>query len=101
MFATKQLFFPATKSLLADTSFTGDAPDFYGGQKVNQLFADVSDTVSTSFQWPPFLDQVATDWTETVGKSLAAKSDTVAALGAWQKRITTSAKSQGFTVKGA
>ncbi|MGI5452781.1 ABC transporter substrate-binding protein [Streptomyces sp. CA-249302] len=99
MFATKQFFFPATKSLLADASFTGEAPDFYGGQKVNQVFADISGTVSTSFQWPPFLDQAATDWTETVGKSLADKSDTVAALGSWQSRLTSYAKKQGFTVK--
>ncbi|MGP4089816.1 ABC transporter substrate-binding protein [Streptomyces sp. KR55] len=101
MFATKQFFFPATKALLADASFTGSAPAFYGGQKVNQIFADISDTVSPEFQWPPFLDQAATDWTETVGKSLAAKSDTVAALGTWQSRLTTYAKKQGFTVKGA
>jgi multiple sugar transport system substrate-binding protein len=101
MFATEQFFFPATRALLADASFTGDAPAFYGGQKVNQVFADVSDTVSTSFQWPPFLDQAATDWTETVGKSLAGRSDTVAALGTWQSRLTTYAKKQGFTVKGA
>ncbi|WP_405876907.1 ABC transporter substrate-binding protein [Streptomyces sp. NBC_00005] len=101
LFATKQFFFPATKALLTDASFTGDAPSFYGGQKVNQVFADISDTVTPSFQWPPFLDQAATDWTETVGKSLADKSDTVAALGTWQSRMTAYAKNQGFTVKGA
>ncbi|WP_128429745.1 ABC transporter substrate-binding protein [Streptomyces cyaneus] len=101
MFATEQFFFPATKSLLADPSFTGDAPAFYGGQKVNQIFADISDTVPTSFQWPPFLDQAAKDWTETVGKSLADQADTVAALGTWQSRLTAYAKNQGFTVKGA
>ena len=101
MFATKQFFFPATKAMLADADFADDAPAFYGGQKVNQVFAGISDTVSPSFQWPPFLDQVATDWTETVGKSLADRSDTTAALGTWQSRITTYAKNQGFTVKGA
>ncbi|MEU0946813.1 extracellular solute-binding protein [Streptomyces canus] len=101
MFATKQFFFPATKALLTDASFTGEAPAFYGGQKVNQVFADIGDTVSPSFQWPPFLDQAATDWTETVGKSLADKSDTTAALGQWQSRLTTYAKKQGFTLKGA
>ena len=58
------------------------------------------DTVNPAFQWPPFLDRAATDWTETVGKSLADRSDTVRALGAWQSRITTFAKGQGFTVKG-
>ncbi|MFF7052304.1 ABC transporter substrate-binding protein [Streptomyces griseorubiginosus] len=98
LFATEQFFFPATKALLGDASFTGDAPSFYGGQKVNQVFADISSTVSPSFQWPPFLDQAATDWTETVGKSLADRTDTARALGAWQTRLTTYAKNQGFTV---
>jgi multiple sugar transport system substrate-binding protein len=100
LFATEQFFFPATKALLADPGFVGDAPSFYGGQKVNQVFADVGGTVNTSFQWPPFLDQVVTDWNETVGKSLADRTDTVTALGQWQSRITTYAKSQGFSVKG-
>ena len=49
---------------------------------------------------PPFLDQVVTDWTETVGKSLADKTDSVAALDQWQSRITAFAKNQGFTVGG-
>ncbi|WP_330287108.1 ABC transporter substrate-binding protein [Streptomyces sp. NBC_00576] len=101
MFATKQFFFPATKALLADASYIGDTPAFYGGQKVNEVFAGISAQVDPAFQWPPFLDQVATDWTETVGRSLARKTDTVAALGGWQTRITTFAKSQGFTVKAA
>ncbi|MER7728098.1 extracellular solute-binding protein [Streptomyces sp. NPDC096323] len=100
MFAETQSFFPATKALLADPGFTGDTPSFYGGQKVNEVFADISTTVASSFQWPPFLDQAATDWTETVGKSLANRSGTERALGTWQSRLTTYAKNQGFTVKG-
>ena len=98
MFATEQSLFPATNALLLDDSFTGATPSFYGGQKVNQLFAGISDTVGTEFQWPPFLDQAATDWTKTVGKSLAGKTDTPAALDAWQKQLTAYAKNQGFTV---
>ncbi|MET7451626.1 extracellular solute-binding protein [Streptomyces sp. NPDC005574] len=101
MFATEQFFFPATKALLTNADFVSDAPSFYGGQKVNQVFADVSSTVNSTFQWPPFLDQVATDWTETVGKSLADRTDTLRALGAWQTRLTTYAKKQGFTVRTA
>ncbi|GFJ93431.1 hypothetical protein Prum_070730 [Phytohabitans rumicis] len=79
----------------------GDAPAFYGGQKVNQVFADINSTINLSFQWPPFLDRAVTDWTETVGKSLADKSDTVVALDQWQTRLTTFAKSQGFTVQAS
>jgi multiple sugar transport system substrate-binding protein len=97
-FATEQFLFPATKALLADPSFTQQKPEFYGGQTVNQVFSDISQTVNTEFQWPPFLDQAVTDWNETVGKSFADKSDTNAALDQWQQRITEYAKNQGFKV---
>jgi multiple sugar transport system substrate-binding protein len=98
MFATKQFLFPAIKSLLADPAFAQQKPAFYGGQTVNQVFSEISDTVDTKFQWPPFLDQAVNDWDETVGKSLADKGDASAALDEWQSRITTYAKNQGFTV---
>jgi multiple sugar transport system substrate-binding protein len=97
-FATEQFLFPATKALLADSSFTQLKPEFYGGQTVNQVFADISETVDTQFQWPPFLDQAVNDWDETVGKSFADKSDPDAALDQWQERVTTYAKNQGFKV---
>ncbi|MEV6494298.1 sugar ABC transporter substrate-binding protein [Actinoplanes sp. NPDC051633] len=97
-FATEQFLFPATKALLADPSFTGQKPEFYGGQTVNQVFSDVSDTVDTQFQWPPFLDQAVNDWDETVGKSFADKTDTGAALDQWQTRVSDYAKNQGFKV---
>jgi len=98
MFATQQFLFPATKALLADPSFTQQKSAFYGGQTVNQVFSDISQTVDTQFQWPPFLDQAVNDWDETVGKSFADKSDTNAALDQWQQRVTEYAKNQGFNV---
>jgi multiple sugar transport system substrate-binding protein len=98
MFATQQFLFPATKALLEDPEFTQQKPEFYGGQTVNQTFSDISDTVDTQFQWPPFLDQAVNDWDETVGKSFADKTDTGAALDQWQTRITDYAKNQGFKV---
>jgi len=99
LFATKQFLFPATKALLAEPAYVGDTPAFYGGQKVNELFAGISSTVNTTFQWPPFLDRVEADFKETVGKSLTDKADAVTALDQWQTRITTFAKGQGFTVQ--
>jgi multiple sugar transport system substrate-binding protein len=96
--ATKQFLFPPTKALLSDPAFTDDKPAFYGGQQVNQVFAGISGTVPSGFAWPPFLDQTDTDWNETVGKSIADRGDPAAALDQWQSRVTTYAKSQGFTV---
>lgn len=66
---------------------------------MNKLFAEISGTVNASFEWPPFLDRVVTDWAETVGKSLADKTDAVTALEQLQTRATTFAESQGFTVQ--
>ncbi len=100
MFNTEQSFFPATKALLSDSAFTEQKPAFYGGQTVNKLFSDISSTVNADFQWPPFLDESVKDWTETVGKALADKSDVAAAADQWQSRLVSYAKSQGFTVQG-
>ncbi|MBT2225108.1 ABC transporter substrate-binding protein [Nonomuraea sp. NEAU-A123] len=99
MMATQQFLFPPTKALLADPEFVGQKPEFYGGQAVNKEFAAISGTVSTDFQWPPFLDQVVSDWDETVGKALGDKGDVTAALGQWQSRTTTYATNQGFKVE--
>jgi multiple sugar transport system substrate-binding protein len=99
MMATEQFLFPATKALLADPAFAQQKPEFYGGQTVNQTFAEISETVDTQFQWPPFLDQAFSDWNETLGKAFANKSDTGAALDQLQSRVTTYAKNQGFTVE--
>jgi len=98
MLTTEQFLYPATKALLNDPSFTDQKPAFYGGQMVNKLFADISGTVSGDFQWPSFFDQTVSDWTETVGTALSSKGDVSAGLDAWQKRISTYADNQGFTV---
>jgi multiple sugar transport system substrate-binding protein len=99
MLATQQFLFPPTKSTLTNPTFVGQKPEFYGGQQVNELFVQISGTVSTEFQWPPFMEQASNDWNETVGKSFADKSDAGVALDQWQERVTSYAKSQGFTVK--
>jgi multiple sugar transport system substrate-binding protein len=99
MMATEQFLFPATKATLADSAFATQKPEFYGGQPVNQMFAEISGTVDTGFQWPPFLDQAFSDWNETLGKAFANKGDTAAALDQWQSRVSTYAKNQGFKVE--
>ncbi|WP_305788713.1 extracellular solute-binding protein [Symbioplanes lichenis] len=98
LFTTAQNFFPATKALLADPAFTGAENAFFGGQRVNELFAGISGTVDVGWQWPPFLDQASKDWTETAGKALTGGGDVAAAIGAWQERLTAYAEDQGFTV---
>ncbi|SDE14163.1 ABC transporter substrate-binding protein [Glycomyces harbinensis] len=97
--ATEQFLFPPTKALLEDPAFTGQEPEFYGGQRVNEVFAQISDTVSPDFQWPPFQDQVYADYSDTVGTAIAEGGDALGALDQWQSRVTEYAELQGFTVE--
>ena len=98
MFATKQFLFPAAKSVLDDASFTDSPVDFFGGQKVNELFSQIGSTVDTDFQWLPFTEFAYSSFNETVGKAISAKGDLSAALDDWQDQLVSYAKEQGFTV---
>ena len=97
-FATEQFLFPAMNEILTDPSFVDQESEFYGGQKVNEKFAQISETVSPDFQWLPFMDYVYTNFNETLGKAFADKTDAVAGLQAWQDACAKYAKDQGFTV---
>jgi multiple sugar transport system substrate-binding protein len=98
MLANEQFLFPAMKEILTDPSFVDQESKFYGGQKVNEKFAQITETVSTDFQWLPFMDFVYTNFNETLGKAFANKTDAVAGLQAWQDACAKFAKDQGFTV---
>lgn len=97
--ATKQFLFPATESVLASPEFTDQKLDFYGGQQVNALFADIAKTVPADFAWLPFMDYAFSSFTETVGKAIADRTDLAAGVTAWQAQLVSYAKDQGFAVK--
>ncbi|QTE31188.1 ABC transporter substrate-binding protein [Pengzhenrongella sicca] len=98
-FANEQFLFPTTTDTLANPEFTDLEPEFYGGQQVNKLFAEISETVPQDFGWLPFMDYAYSAGQETVGKAIADKGDIVAALQAWQDDLVSYAEQQGFTVK--
>lgn len=98
-FATEQFLFPAYKPILENPKFIDQKSEFYGGEQVNQEFAQISDTVSTDFEWLPFMDYVYSSFGETLGKAIADKAELQPALEAWEKDITAYAEDQGFTVK--
>ncbi|NHI17772.1 ABC transporter substrate-binding protein [Microbacterium excoecariae] len=99
MLATEQFFFPPQNSVLEDPEFTGGESEFYGGQQVNALFADISQTVDTEFQWLPFMEYVYSSYEETMGTVIADKGDIAAALDEWQQQLVDYAEGQGFTIE--
>ena len=96
--ATKQFLFPPSTTILKDPKFADQKPEFFGGQKVNELFTQISDTVGKDFEWVPFMDFVYTNFTDTIGKAMAERTDLVAGLQKWQDAVAGYAKAQGFTV---
>ena len=98
-FATQQFLYPPQISVLENPEFVDLESEFYGGQQVNKLFAEISETVDTDFQWLPFMDYAYASYEENVGTVIAAKGDIAAALDAWQDDLVTYAEDQGFTVE--
>jgi multiple sugar transport system substrate-binding protein len=99
-FATEQFLFPAATSALENEEFVGQESEFYGGQKVNELFAEISTTVDTEFQWLPYMDFAYSSFEETLGDAIASKGDLAAGLDAWQEALVEYGEQQGFTVNG-
>jgi multiple sugar transport system substrate-binding protein len=97
--ATKQSLYPPLKTTLENPQFRGQALPFFGGQKVNELFAGISETVATDFQWSPFNDYVTSTNNQILGGALTKKTDLSAALDSWQDNLAGYAKKQGFTVE--
>jgi multiple sugar transport system substrate-binding protein len=97
--ATEQFLYPPQQSVLEDPAFLDQESEFYGGQQVNKLFAEISDTVDTDFQWLPFMDFVYSSYEETVTPAISDKSDISAALDKWQDQLVSYAEDQGFTVE--
>lgn len=99
MLATEQFLFPPQLSVLEDSAFIDQESEFYGGQQVNKLFAEISETVDTDFQWLPFMEFVYSSYEETMGTVIADKGDISAALDEWQDQLVDYAEDQGFTVE--
>jgi multiple sugar transport system substrate-binding protein len=97
--ATEQFLFPPQISVLEDPAFVDQESEFYGGQQVNKLFSEISQTVDTDFQWLPFMDYVYSSYEETMGSVIADKGDIAAALDTWQDQLVKYAEDQGFTVE--
>lgn len=96
--ATEQFLFPPSTDVLNNPKFADQAAPFYGGEKVNAKFTKISSTVTPDFAWVPFMDFVYSNFTDTLGKAMAAKGDLVVGLQAWQDAVAKYAKDQGFTV---
>jgi multiple sugar transport system substrate-binding protein len=90
--------FPSTTAELASAEFTGTAPDYFGGQKINEVCVAASENVATGFQYLPFQVYANSVFPDTVGTAYTEQSDLNAGLEAWQESLESYGEAQGFQV---
>jgi multiple sugar transport system substrate-binding protein len=93
----KALLFPTQTGELSDPSFSAPVA-FYGNQAVNQVFAQSSQNVITTFQWSPFQDYVYTQLQNQLASAVSGKITFAQALQNAQNSVVSYAQAQGFTV---
>jgi len=94
-----QFLFTSNVAVQKSSEFTDQKMAFYGGQKVNAVFAEISTTVDAGWQWLPYNDYVSSSFKETLGKAITDKTDLLTGLAAWEAQIKQYGQQQGFTVK--
>ncbi len=94
----KQFLFPVLKEILADPEVIGHKYDFYGGQAVNEIFAEAEDHVDPSFEFAPFQDYVNTHIQDEIAASLGGNGTLADAFDRVQDAIVAYADDQGYTV---
>ncbi|WP_441897346.1 ABC transporter substrate-binding protein [Microbacterium sp.] len=91
-------FFPV-KSVVDSEEWLNKELPFYGDQKANQVFAEISDGVAPEGQYSPFDDFVHLQGNQLVGDALNNGTSLVDAIIELQARVVTHAEQEGFTVK--
>ena len=90
--------FPSTTADLNSPEFLSEAPEYFGGQKINEVLSAASKEVVPDWQYLPFQVYANSIFGDTVGQSYASKSDLNTGLEAWQKASADYGNDQGFSV---
>jgi multiple sugar transport system substrate-binding protein len=88
--------FPATTADLESDQFLNEAPEYFGGQQINQVLVAASENVEPDFQYLPFQVYANSIFADTVGAAYIDQSDLNLGLQAWQEQLVTFGNSQGF-----
>jgi ABC-type sugar transport system, periplasmic component len=91
--------FPSTVAELESDEFLGREDPYFGGQKVNEVFAASIEAIVPGWQYLPWQVYANSIVPETVGQAYLNKSDLNDGLLAWQERNIRYAQEQGFTVE--
>lgn len=100
MFSYERFLFPTLNSMLNNPKWANTKYPFYGGQQVNKVYAEASNSVNKDWEWDPIHEYVNTEGDAIKGKSVDQGKGATAALQPWQDASVKYAKQQGLTVAG-
>jgi multiple sugar transport system substrate-binding protein len=90
--------YPASKAG-ADLPAFAEGVDFYGGQKIYDVFAKASSAVNPDFTWGPTMTQTYTDVSDGFGAALSGSGTLSEALKAGEAKTKAALKAQSIPVK--
>jgi multiple sugar transport system substrate-binding protein len=90
--------FPASSAILSSASWQNVTPAYFGGQAINKVLAQASDTVLPGWSYLPFQVYANSIFPDTVGQAYTGKSSLSAGLTAWQQQSASYGTQQGFSV---
>ena len=96
MFSFDRFLFPPQNVMLQNEEWRTKPYDFYGGQKVNEVYAGIADTVDKGWEWNPIHEYVATTGDAIKGKSVDQGKGATAALEPWETAVKKYAEQQGL-----
>ena len=91
--------FPATTADLESEEFLAAAPEYFGGQKINEVLVDASKNVPSGWQYLPYQVYANSIYGDTVGQSYVNGADINGGLEEWEKQLVEYGNQQGFTVE--
>lgn len=89
--------FPTVTPILDWDYFRGKEYDFFGGQKVNEVFVPAYNAIG-EFHWSPFNSYYFSQLTTAMNQAIEKKSPWPAALDTVQQNVSKYASQQGFKV---
>lgn len=89
---------PSTVADLENEEWLNTEWDYFGGQQINQIFAESATSVGAGWQYLPYQVYANSIYGDTVGQAYLGDVTLAEGLKAWQDQLVSYGNEQGFSV---